>query len=445
MSASENNTSELSERERQILRLVATGASNKEIAQQLSISPNTVKVHLRNIFAKIGVASRTEATLYAIRNGFAQLSSANNNQTATSLAEIENTSPIEAATPSLPSYSAPRFNPLSQQLRTSSIVALLLILIVVIAIQWRSTNTLSSPTPTPPSRWQPEPDMPTARSKLATTVYENQIYAIGGQTSIEVTNIVERYNPTTKAWDTLASKQVAAADIKAAVIGGRIFVPGGRLASGKITNVLEVYDPRIDRWSKSLAMPVALSAYALAAFEGKLYVFGGWDGERYRAEVYQYDPELDTWLKRTSMPTARGFIGATVAGEKIYVIGGTTGKQILATNEEYTPDAESRGATPWQERAPLPAGRSGMGVATAADVIYIIGGETTDKNITLQYFPRLNQWQPIESPFNNPWSHLGLVSTEAFLYAIGGQSSEITLTHNFSYQVLYMISLPIVH
>src|SRR5512147_3170269 len=64
-----NDTSQISEREREILRLVATGATNQQIAYKLNISINTVKVHLRNIFGKIGVTSRTEATLYAIRVG----------------------------------------------------------------------------------------------------------------------------------------------------------------------------------------------------------------------------------------------------------------------------------------------------------------------------------------------------------------------------------------
>jgi DNA-binding NarL/FixJ family response regulator len=61
--------SELSERELQILLLVAQGLSNRQIAGQLDISDNTVKVHVRNIFAKINVALRTEASLYAVRHG----------------------------------------------------------------------------------------------------------------------------------------------------------------------------------------------------------------------------------------------------------------------------------------------------------------------------------------------------------------------------------------
>ena len=47
---------ELSEVEQEILRLIATGVSYKEIAQQLFINTDTVKFHLRNIFGKIGVA-----------------------------------------------------------------------------------------------------------------------------------------------------------------------------------------------------------------------------------------------------------------------------------------------------------------------------------------------------------------------------------------------------
>ena len=62
----------LTDREIEILGQVATGASNRQIAQQLGISANTVKVHLRNIFEKTGVASRTEETLYAIQSGLVE-------------------------------------------------------------------------------------------------------------------------------------------------------------------------------------------------------------------------------------------------------------------------------------------------------------------------------------------------------------------------------------
>ncbi len=59
----------LTERELEVLQAVAGGKSNREIAAELSLSTNTVQVHLRNIFGKLGAGSRTEAVTRALRQG----------------------------------------------------------------------------------------------------------------------------------------------------------------------------------------------------------------------------------------------------------------------------------------------------------------------------------------------------------------------------------------
>jgi two-component system, NarL family, response regulator LiaR len=59
----------LTNRETEVLRLVARGQSNKEIAATLSITEKTVKTHVSNILDKLDVASRTQAALYAVRIG----------------------------------------------------------------------------------------------------------------------------------------------------------------------------------------------------------------------------------------------------------------------------------------------------------------------------------------------------------------------------------------
>jgi two-component system NarL family response regulator len=63
----------LSKREREVLILLAQGLSNKEIAQQLYLSVRTVEGHLVNIYGKLGLHSRTEAALYAVRQGWVTL------------------------------------------------------------------------------------------------------------------------------------------------------------------------------------------------------------------------------------------------------------------------------------------------------------------------------------------------------------------------------------
>jgi NarL family two-component system response regulator LiaR len=63
----------LSDREMEMLRLLATGMSNKEIADRLCLSLRTVKAHMSNIFTKMNVASRSEALVEALRKGLLTL------------------------------------------------------------------------------------------------------------------------------------------------------------------------------------------------------------------------------------------------------------------------------------------------------------------------------------------------------------------------------------
>jgi DNA-binding NarL/FixJ family response regulator len=66
----------LTERETEVLRELASGKSNKEIAAALVIAEKTVRTHVSNILAKLGVASRTQAALHAVRSGLVSLDSA---------------------------------------------------------------------------------------------------------------------------------------------------------------------------------------------------------------------------------------------------------------------------------------------------------------------------------------------------------------------------------
>ncbi len=61
----------LTEREIEVLRLVAQGCSNKEVGRLLGIAEKTVKNHVARILAKLGLASRTQAALFAVRTGLA--------------------------------------------------------------------------------------------------------------------------------------------------------------------------------------------------------------------------------------------------------------------------------------------------------------------------------------------------------------------------------------
>jgi DNA-binding CsgD family transcriptional regulator len=61
----------LSRRELEVLRLLAAGESNRQIARRLGLSPHTIERHVANLYRKIGARGRADATAYALRSGLA--------------------------------------------------------------------------------------------------------------------------------------------------------------------------------------------------------------------------------------------------------------------------------------------------------------------------------------------------------------------------------------
>lgn len=421
----------LSERELEILRLVATGASNNQIARELFISPNTVKVHLRNIFAKLGVESRMEATMVAIREGWV-------------------TVPQEAVE-SAPQPEAPPPIPLPRAKRLFLVIAALLVALGTLAAWPRaaSPGPMNCPdafsdclTPTPtvvgsPSRWRARAQMPAPRSRLALVAVDRKLYAIGGKTIEGVTGAVDIYDPSTNTWAPGARKPTAAANIGAAAVGTLIYVPGGFGADGQPMDILEVYDTTADRWLSRAHLPTRLGAYAIAALEDRLYLFGGWDGTRYVPNTYVYDARRDAWEARRPMPTARGFAAAGAIAGRIYVVGGYDNTKEYATCEAYDPATDT-----WASCAPMAEARGGIGAGVIQDRLYVVGGGWTGYlSFNERYDPTTDSWARFETPLTFQWRNLGVAALEGDLYAAGGWSGE-PLGVLQTYQALFKLFLP---
>ena len=229
----------LSSREVEILSLIAEGKSNKEVAVALSISINTVKVHLSNIYQKISVSSRTEATLYAIENGI-----------------VSPALPADSRDPDGESHS-PDGLPVSKTLLPGNIVMPTLIVLAVLLIAFgiylatRKNAPGESAAPlivdfTSEDRWLIYPPLPEPRSNMAATTYESKIFVIGGVSEQGISDKVETYSQAENVWTSMKEKPTPVTDVTAILMGEKIYVPGGETEDGKVTDKLEVFDPRRD-------------------------------------------------------------------------------------------------------------------------------------------------------------------------------------------------------
>ncbi len=462
------NESPISEREREILRLVATGATNQQIAVALNISVNTVKVHLRNIFAKIGVESRTEATVYAIRAGIVSVGETGMADAVESTPESDAPAspitpsappslpddrlpeaPVAASAPDVTPVAAPGSEPIAQPALFRSrfvpwLIGLigLIALVAIIAFSLRLLSappTVTSATPATlegaVQRWFTRQPLSEPRDDFALTGYdlEQRLYVIGGRRAGIASAAVDRYDPETDRWVRVTDKPTAVSHAGAITLRGLIFVPGGELADGQVSDQLEIYDPREQRWFRGQSLPAPRSRYALAAWEGQLYLIGGWDGSSIRAEVFVYDPVLDRWESGPPLPQARRNAGVTVASGRLYITGGEGEHGPLRDSAWLEPGANP--ARRWIAIAPLPQPIARPVVVGLSNTLLVFDSERREG---LTYDVAADAWSRAPLPPEATIFAPGVL-LNASIYFVGDSRAQGVLSE---YRALYVIFIP---
>ncbi len=425
--------SPLTRRETEILGLIAQGMSNDEIAQQLHISTNTVKVHVRNIFEKMGVQSRTEASIEGVKRGWVEVPGLST--------EKEKPQP-------------PVWEPLKTGLSPWWWAVLAAIFVVALTMAFWPTQTFYASTDAPPfttdialpvsapsprvdtPRWSLLSPMPTARSRAASALLSDGWHIVGGENRSGDLDVHEVYNPAWDQWITTTPRPVAARGAGAAGIDGMLYVAGGCHRASAL-NRMDVFDTETGAWQVAAPLPEPLCGLALVAWGSKLYAFGGWNGAQVQDGVYAFDSETGSWSQAAILPAPRAFMGSVVVGDAIYLFGGDDGEEQRAEVWTYYPDKDA-----WDETSSLPRPGSGLSVAADAGSIYIISGGEGEDDYPRERFDLTTQsWSTLDAPRRGPWHHASAAMIGPNLHIVGGWGGDYLAIHEV-YQASHLLFLP---
>jgi DNA-binding CsgD family transcriptional regulator/N-acetylneuraminic acid mutarotase len=433
----------LSPRELEVLEEMARGASNREIADRLVISPNTVKVHVRNVAVKLEAASRTEAVTRALQQGVITLSGGS---VVPGLVAQEEEEEAQAVLPE--SVVSADIAPLDEEAVSADLppaeparsgskrpVWLMVAAFVALALLmaggyqwWQSRVTPVPAVATAPPPFQPTPmaeagwahwlPLPAGRTAMAVASVGLNLYVVGGETEAGVTGSTLVYSGDQAAWRERAEKPTPVRDAAVAVLAEQLYVAGGRRQDGSLTAVLEAYSPGSDAWRVAAALPRPMAGAVLLADGGYLYLIGGEVADGVSADVWRYDPASDGWLPLASLQQPRALAAAGTLNNTLYVMGGQAGGETLVSCERLV-SAE----TVWESCPDLLTPRSGAAAATLFNKLYLVGGSSEGVAWGEQFDPNSAGWQLVTLPMLSGgarWDQPGLAVIETRLYLLGG-------------------------
>ena len=465
----------LSDREMEVARLLVTGATNGEIARALVISPHTVKVHLRNVFDKLQVSSRTEASMLVVKRGWVvmegvEVTSAD--ATHTDVRIIEDEAPAIPQPEPLPNLdAAPRPWQLGIVVFALAMALVGLLLPAWIATPMSTLGLLSDSGQTVlgkpvlnnlPYRWEVQAPLSQPRSRLAAVEVANQIYVIGGESEEGVPlDLVEIFDLDTKLWRQGASLPSPRANLAMAIHGDDLIVAGGsRLENADGTPgtsntsvgiAMALYDDMTrynrtdDSWTDGGKLPMPLAGMALTAYEDTLYLMGGWNGRQMQDTLWslplaQFEEATpDDWQVVTHLPRAVAWFGAVMVNDLIYVVGGYDGREELA---DFATFNVTRGE--WQRLASLTMPRGGVTLVYDGITVLALGGGWTNTIQSHERYDALtNQWTLIPSPISGEWRHFGAAANAGSVYILGGWSGAYLDLH-VQFQSTFRALLPVI-